>query len=402
MSTTSKATSSLWRNAPANLMSRRAGSRRVPVFAGAAGFVAAWAAATAVLKAPFRVVIDGLFLLVSLVAVAEPSRARADLHAAAVVAGRRTHANATSPPEPVLNRRVLRWYCSAMIAINTAGQPQTDYAIMKQVQQLRRAHPYSVVMLTSAADFSGMAEDERLFIVSHGDATTGNLRDLSVDTLLKYLNDARRGVPTHFGGITILSCYSGQALQNQSLAQRVATGLKVRGKTVEGALGFSFGSPEFLATGRSSVLDSALRPFYEANDITAMVNMWAQHHPTHTNGVLVDEDLMDTDKLHTASPKLIIRDNLRKMTADDATARMTTLIRHFKSEAKRIELSLGQLLAQIPGTTVDEKITSFEERSGSDARTAARWNRVIDQQYALFSDYYLWLPSGNAFASFTS
>jgi hypothetical protein len=287
------------------------------------------------------------------------------------------------------------------IAVNTAGQPQNDYAIMKQVQQLRKAHRGEVVMLRDDVDFSDMAAGEKLFIVSHGDAATGDLRDLPVATLLRYLNHPARGVRPSFGGITILSCYAGEAVQNQSLAQRVAAGLTRvgGGKTVQGPVGFSFGSPEFLATQKSSVLASNLRPFYAADDINQMKADWAQRLPTHNGGVLKSLAGFNADTNLSIRTNIIQRGGKTPARADEL---IDTYIRRYKSEVKRIEMSLKELLVQVPGTSISEKLASFEERSGANARIAARWDKRIQQQYRLFHDYYLWSPAAGSFASFTT
>ena len=286
-----------------------------------------------------------------------------------------------------------------LIAVNPAGTPHQDYAIMKQVQQLRKHHQGAIITLDAAPNFSTMGPGEKLYIVSHGSADTGDLRDFPTDTLIAALNHHARRPPANFGGIVILSCYGGRAIQATSMAERVARGLTRQGKTVEGAVGFSFGSPEFLASGKSSVLAEDLRAFYTAEDISAMTAIWAARQPTHTEGVLKDRGQ------YAAATNQTIRNNLLNvapaLSGGQADAWIDTRIKRFKSEVKRIELSLKSLLGSIPGGSVAEKLANFEQRSGPYSRKAARWDALIQQQYRLFHDYYLWTVN-TPFASFTS
>ncbi len=71
-----------------------------------------------------------------------------------------------------------------------------------------------------------------------------------------------------------------------------------------GAIGFSFGSPEFLTTGRSSVLPEHLRAFYRADDFNAMCEAWGDVKPSHQGGVLKDLGVktVRTDKTIRSQP----------------------------------------------------------------------------------------------------
>lgn len=133
-----------------------------------------------------------------------------------------------------------------MIAVN--GSPD-DYAIMKQVQQLK-AHSGNVgevVPLNRDTDFHEIGRNEKLYIVSHGDRRGYLiLHTIHPDSLVSWLIDKARGLPKEFGGIVLLSCYGGLAGEGvSSLAESIANGIKDKvtpGTSVEGATGYSFGS----------------------------------------------------------------------------------------------------------------------------------------------------------------
>lgn len=288
-----------------------------------------------------------------------------------------------------------------LIAYNTSGTPHQDYALMKVIQQLRKKDANGIVPLSGATDFSGMGDGEKLYIASHGSADSGDLAGVDTNTLIGWLNSGARGVPNHFGGIVILSCYGGEAIQNKSLAERVADGLNVGGKTVEGAKGFGFGSPLLAATGKSSVLSQAYRVFYQANDIAAMKAAWRDIHPTHGAGVLVAK----TDVAHAAQGRTV-RENLLQAGygGGQADGWIETLIKRFKSMTKNIEKQLADKLAAVPGDSVAAKIAALEESNAYNKpdvfKVKKSWERIIQQQYALFNDYYLWTDEGNAYSSF--
>ncbi len=296
----------------------------------------------------------------------------------------------TAPPsDPVAQR---------LIAYNTLGTPHTDYAIMKVIQQLRKKDHGGLVPLTGATDFSGMGEGEKLYIASHGSADTGDLAGLNTDTLIGWLNQGDRGVPDHFGGIVILSCYGGEAIQDESLAERVANGLNVGGKPVEGARGFGFGTPLLADSGKSSVLSQAHRVFYMADDIAAMKLAWAAMNPNHAGGILAS-------RLDYVNEYTSIQNNILNIPGvnnpDQANGWIDSYIKKFKQQAKMIEASLRALLADIPGADVAEKIERFENPSTSHKKVKS-WNKLIHKQYELFNDYYLWTPEDDAYESFDS
>jgi hypothetical protein len=288
-----------------------------------------------------------------------------------------------------------------LIAVNPAGTPHTDYAIMKQIQQLRKVHSKPVVMLDAGVDFSGMAAGEQLFVVSHGNAADGDLRDLPTQTLIARLNHAQKGVPANIGGITLLSCYSGRPVQPQSLAERVAAGLLHQHIAVQGAVGFSFGSPEFSQTGHSSVMDEDLRAIYSAESIGDMADAWMDRNPTHNAGILTELPGLHLHGVPTnRTTYRILRD--AGLSDGEAKDRIKGLMRTLKGEIKRIEAGLRGLLGQVPGATVAAKATAFEE-PWKHRKTIDKWDRLIQQQYDLFHKYYLWTPdNAGAFASFDS
>ena len=288
-----------------------------------------------------------------------------------------------------------------LIAVNPAGTPHTDYAIMKQIQQLRKVHSKPVVMLDAGVDFSGMAAGEQLFVVSHGNAADGDLRDLPTQTLINRLNHAQKGVPANIGGITLLSCYSGRPVQPQSLAERVAAGLFHQHIQVQGAIGFSFGSPEFSATGHSSVMPEDLRAIYSAEDIGAMADTWRDRQPTHNGGILTE---LPGLVIHGVPTNRTTRQILMNagLSGGEADGRIRGLMGKLKGEIKQIEAGLRNLLGQLPGMTVAEKATAFEQ-PWLHRRTIDKWDRLIQRQYDLFHKYYLWTPdNAGAFASFDS
>lgn len=280
----------------------------------------------------------------------------------------------------------------------------TDYAIMKQVQQARLVRPGSkVVPLAKGTRFSTLTADEPLYIVSHGDRATGRLRNIKTADLLSWLTHRDLGLPAQFGGIVILSCYGGlggTSAVPTSLAREVAerlAGCVVAGTTVAGARGYSFGSPEFRRSGRSSVLSLDLDDFYWAEDIPAMKTAWLAHKPTHTAGVLKDVfncRSVDTDK--TTSQ------NIRKVLAAGGPVAdrqldegATDLVTKFAKQAKGIESRLKKILESTPGATVTEKADYFT--SNSAVREVVDWNKTIEDQFKLFDQHYLWTPAEGAF-----
>ncbi|HEX4834300.1 MAG TPA: hypothetical protein VH478_24770 [Trebonia sp.] len=264
---------------------------------------------------------------------------------------------------------------------------------MKQVQQLRLMDQgMAVVELNDKADFSRLSRNETLYFVSHG--YTGAFMSLDKADVVRWLTDTSHGVPRDFGGIVALSCYSGDGAYTLSLAKYLAAGLHGRvaaGTTVEGATGYSFGTPEFRKSRRSSVLVDLA--FYAAQSITDMVDEWLKLKPTHDQGVL-HAKLGAVDQGKTIEQQLTAAQKTLGKSANEVA---TDYIKDFAVEAKRIEQKLKDLLAApMKGATVAER-AEYLIANGTN-QDVIDWNTAIDQQYALFSDLYLWKPQATAFA----
>jgi hypothetical protein len=270
-----------------------------------------------------------------------------------------------------------------------------DYAIMKQVQQIKLKYPGTKIgPLDANADFSQLGPDEILFLVSHGDRLTGDLNDIDRPDLLAWLTNSGRGVPLKFGGIVICACHTGLdlgGLHAKSLAYDIAVGLKGKaagGTTVAGANGYSFGTPEFTKSGRSSVLRKELRDFYTfAED--RMVKAWPTVNPTRAGGVLEAKWNIQvrTDKT--------IQENLDasqvpRITPDDVKA----LLAGFAKEGKQLEDQLKAAITQVDGDSVATRAEALV--TGSTSAVQA-WNQAIARQYELYQEYYLWAPQQAAF-----
>jgi hypothetical protein len=293
-----------------------------------------------------------------------------------------------------------------LIAVNPAGNPHQDYAIMKQVQQLRASQlpaPHAIVMFTTSPDFSGMAAGEDLFIVSHGDSVTGNVRNLTVKQIVTALNKSGTGVPANFGKIVVLSCYGGATKSDGVLAENIADGLKGKGvHAVEGSTGFSFGTSEFGRTGHSSVLSEDLRVFYVADDIGAMAAHWKTMQPNHAEGVLAAPPIGLEYVNAFATIEANVIGAVGKKAADGY---ITNLITHLRTRIKAIEQGLATALGQAPGADVAAKIASLEVTAPPLAALpgyVTSWNALLAEQYQLFHDYYLWTDPATAFVSFDS
>jgi hypothetical protein len=281
----------------------------------------------------------------------------------------------------------------------TVHGEMSDYAIMKQVQQLKLSNPQmAVVTLDDKTDFSALAADESLYLVSHGNAGNGNLRDIKRPALLGWLTDPNRGVPQHFGGIVILSCYSGLQAKppDPSLAIYLATGLAGRaaaGTPVAGANGFSFGTPEFKKSGYSSVLSMDLAAFYFAAADGEMIKAWLTHKPTHTGGVLKDKFNINVDTSKTIEEHLVTVQQIPPKTPEEIAKALVTA---FAKDAKAIEAKLDDIIEnKIPGNSVAER-ADYLVNNDQEADVIT-WNTTIDTQYELFHDLYLWASAANAF-----
>jgi hypothetical protein len=286
---------------------------------------------------------------------------------------------------------------------------KSDYAIMKQIQQIRVSRAEiadeQIVELGDATDFSGILPDETLYIVSHGNAQTGRLRDIATITLLRWLTDQDKGLPQAYAGtIAILSCYSGQKkVGKTTLAESVAQGLSEKkvaaGAKVKGANGYSFGTPELSRTGVSSVLSTDLADFYSLDPSggEARRARWLLHKPTHSGGALQSKLGRD------ANPDETISENIRKALdagmlkgkrVDDVAGEC---VREFSSAGRRIEGTLDRVIKDVPGNSVPARIAHM--LTNSQDPEIVKWNDAIAQQYTLFADYYLW---SSTFAAFTT
>jgi hypothetical protein len=284
----------------------------------------------------------------------------------------------------------------------TVHGDKADYAIMKQVQQLKIANPnMQIVALDGSTDFSALNADETLYLVSHGDIETGDLRDIDRHTLLDWLKTPGRQVRRDFGGIVILSCYSGLEVDEQdpkgppdpskySLAKFLAIGLTGQvdaGRSIAGANGYSFGTPEFQASGRSSVLPIELAAFYSPDYVDAMIAGWLKRRPTHSGGVLRDELNINVNTAQT------IKDHLDEKTSEVIAKKYVTA---FAKDAKEIEAQLQAIITnKIQGATVADR-AAYLVNNGARPEVI-EWNQAIERQYRLFHTLYLWASPGEAF-----
>jgi hypothetical protein len=281
----------------------------------------------------------------------------------------------------------------------TVSGSESDYAIMKQVQQLRIAYPQMAVgTLDAGTDFSALAAQEKLYLVGHGNPGNGNIRDIKRPDLVKSLTDQGHGVPPSFGGIIILSCYSGLMAKppQASLAAHLATELTRRtaaGTTVAGANGFAFGTPEFRKSGVSSVLLMELAAFYYAAANDMMIEAWLKHRPTHAGGVLKDTHGIDVDTGTTIGENLVSAQPRLKKTPEEIAEDHVIA---FAKEAKLIEEKLTDIIkTKIPGNSVADRSEHLVKHDTDPAVIA--WNTAIDRQYALFGGLYLWASAADAF-----
>ena len=278
----------------------------------------------------------------------------------------------------------------------TVNGYRTDYAILKQVQQLMLAYPdMAVVQLGAEADFSGLSPNEPLYLVSHGG--TGSLTNpiVSREDLAKWLTDEKLGVPPGCkGGIILLSCFSGEkSSSGTSLAQFLAGSLKgraVKDMPVEGATGYSFGTPELRHSGRSSVV--VHKTFNDATNVDEMVQEWLKLKPTHDLGVL-HELLGAVDRSKTIGEQLTAG---QQGLGQDPTVIAQGYLTNFKATAAEIQNKLGELLtSMITGETVANR-AGYLVKNGT-AEAVVAWNDAIVRQYDLFYDLYLWKSPADAF-----
>lgn len=281
-----------------------------------------------------------------------------------------------------------------MILVNCDGKD--DYAIMKQIQQIKLLHPaMAITLLDAQPNLSAIGLNENIYVVSHG--TTDNFFGGFGEKvrLRRYFKEPDKGVPQNFHGeIIILSCYGGNKPYNgQSIAEYIAEGLQGRaaqGAVVTGAVGYSFGTPEFRHSGRSSVLrDSA---FYSLGDVNGIVDTWLRLMPAHTAGILRDKLQINVETDKTIRALITARIQASQETPEQAAAK---LINEFIIEAKGIEETLKTIVRKIPGGTAAARADYLVNNPGDEL--AKNWNLAIDRQYELYGSYYLWVMPPNGF-----
>jgi hypothetical protein len=287
-----------------------------------------------------------------------------------------------------LGRSGFYFWGFGMIRVHGA---KDDYAIMKQVQQIKLAYPHMTIgMLDQNVDFSQLDAAEKLFLVSHGNAASGDLSNIDRYELLGWLKADGRGVPRDFGGIVICSCYSGLG-GDHSLARHIAQGLAGKaaaGTTVAGANGYSFGTPEFGSSGLSSVLRQELKSFYTFTEET-MASEWPKVKPTHAGGVLATKWNIQVNIDKTIQENLDTNEALRS--TPDAVKDQLTI---FAQEGKGLESQLKDAIKQVAGDAVVERADNIV---AGNTPAVNSWNAAIARQYQLFDEYYLWAPAQAAF-----
>ncbi len=282
-----------------------------------------------------------------------------------------------------------------MILVNKATAA-SDYAIMKQIQQIRLIlgnNAMPVVPLDPQPDLSTLAIDQKIYVVSHGTTSDFILEYVKKDALLGYFTHATHGLPQNFrGDIIILSCYGGDNSYKTSIAGYLANGLKGRAAAntvVTGAIGYSFGTPEFGHTGRSSVLRDS--DFYSVGDINGMATKWLTLTPTHTGGVLKDSFNLNVDTGETICDQLA---TVQNKGAPEAIAR--GIMTDFADKVtNQIEEILRARLRSIPVNTLAGRADYLVNQNGE--QIVIDWNAAIAQQYKLYGDLYLWVPRATAF-----
>jgi hypothetical protein len=287
-----------------------------------------------------------------------------------------------------------------MIAVKGSA---SDYAIMKQVQQLKLRNPeMAIVPLDEQTSFSELGQDELLYLLAHGNAANGDFRAVASTLVLEWLSREVGGVPMAFGGIIILSCFSGRAYgkygEEPSLASFFATGLRnhaAQGTKVEGADGYSFGTRELRETGRSSVLHEGLAGFYLAEKLELMVQQWLNHKPTHTGGVLAEKLTINVDTEKSIAANLQAAETLTQSPEEI----VTEYVKSFAQESTQIVRELDTIINKVPGDTVAARAGFLVNSDNSNDERVTGWNAAIERQYTLFHDYYLWAPPEKAFTS---
>lgn len=289
-----------------------------------------------------------------------------------------------------------------------------DYAVMKMLHQVSRhrdGHP--IVPLNGQTDFSKMKAGETLFLAGHGKRETGNIRMGGTTTdLISWLNHNKRGIPNNIGEITILTCYSGEVIGNDTLANKIAAGLNHDNIPVSGAKGFSFGTPSLQSTGKSSVLALSNENLYWLGNPQTMGWQWAEMKPTSTGGALKEMyPTMTVDMGKTIAENVAIELNLQIVEGGEVTGEMAktnkatvinaldTMMGTFAKKANRIQNRLDFIIQRLPGTTVAGKleVLRYPAMAGKDQKYAHAWSKLIIRQHELFKDYYVFRPGNEAF-----
>lgn len=318
---------------------------------------------------------------------------------------------------PAIQRNNSSPILQRMVAIAHADDnTHQDYAVMKVVKELAsRPDAGQIVDLkTGTIDFSQMQPTEKLYIAGHGNRDTGNIRGVDTGQLIAALTHHKRGVPAVFGGVVIMSCYGGLVRVGGSLASKVATGLRDKGKgigrTVEGAKGYAFGSPKIGQHGKASVVDLALEDFYFLAPPSTLWHTWENIRPTHAGGVLTEKYPgmeVDTNKTigvniteHYTRNNLYPGEHITHKQAD-----LIAMLQQFVPKAKAMEKTFSNILSAIPGETAHQKLDILRGRTQGVSGHAKlgnyvkRWEKLVKDQEALFHKFYIWKTLGDSFES---
>lgn len=101
-----------------------------------------------------------------------------------------------------------------------AAELQTDVGRYVEIYYWNLSHPREKIVSLESADLSTMADDEILYLMGHGSATT--YKGMDAKTLAKHL--LSRGLREEIGGIVLLSCKAGLGGQ-QSFATQLHAAL---------------------------------------------------------------------------------------------------------------------------------------------------------------------------------
>jgi hypothetical protein len=264
-----------------------------------------------------------------------------------------------------------------------------DYAIIKVLHQLVRGGERSdrIRALDAAVNFSGMKQNEILYIVGHGNRDTGEIRGVNVDHLITWLNHGVKGIPANIGGIHILTCYGGRVYGADSTASTIAGRLRHHGIPVKGATGFAYGTPETISEKLNSVLPMDLTEFYNGSDENAMLTLlrdyimpvtvehWEQTFIPHYNG--------HADTAVYAGQRLGSRIN---------DGLLTSFIRHFISTRNSLETKMRDTLRREKKGTLAKTLNALINQGD--------FRSYVQQQYDLHQ--FLFEPVGTGYVTTTS